>query len=253
MSSRHAVVLSLLLAAVTSACASAQAWNEEEEQNEAALSEEASAEYNAFAAVVRGAGGKLHPGGTATVLGIRGLDKRTMATHDTRSAKAFDDLVVVLEKNGKVHRLAASTHPWETRGVPGVPDVDRDGMSDVGMIRPGLYLAKGRGADRGRVGGLPAFDVSAAPSGSGLLPGWRDVNHDGVFDDEERTRSETRRDTLSAVLFHRGGDGAPAAVGCQVFDAAEMNELIAAVGGPSASFNYVLVDARTIDVDALPR
>lgn len=198
-------------------------------------------DYTTWEPLVRAAGATPHPGGLVTVLGIRGRGLEG-ERHDATSKEAYDDTFVVLKPDHTAIILAGSTHPFQARGVSGVPDVDGDGALDVGRIRPGQYLAVGRGNTR-LVGGLPAYDVVTFDGRDGRLPGVRDTNHDGVFDAEESERSLGRNDGLTAVLFHHGDKGAPAVVGCQVLSAASMKTLIRAVGGAATKFHYVLVDA----------
>jgi hypothetical protein len=214
---------------------------------EAEAAQKEDAAFSAWSAFVTRNGGKVATG-RATVIGIRGVSFER-AKHVARTDRVFDDLFVVLGLGRKVVRLPGSTHPWE-RTAKGVPDADGDGSPDVGMIRPGEYEAIGRGPTR-LTGGLPAFDVVVA-NGSGRIPGFRDVNHDGDFDEAERAASIARGDVLTAVLFHHEGDGAPPAVGCQVFAKDPMQKLVAAVGGASARFHYVLVDGSEIDPSTLP-
>lgn len=207
------------------------------------------AAHEAWAAVARSAGGHVHANGWATVIGVRGL-ARDRSTHDTRAQRTWDDLFVVLTRDGHARELDGSTHPWELN-AEAATDANGDGVPDVGMVRPGEYVVIGRGTTR-LTGGLPAFDVTR--NGSGALPGFRDVNHDGIFDAAERETSIARKDMVTAILFHRAaGGGAPVAIGCQVFDEPTMKTLIDAVGGPSARFNYVLVDASALDLAKLPR
>jgi hypothetical protein len=187
--------------------------------------------------------GLVRTKGRGIVIGVRGrsLDG---TLHEVTSQHAFDDLAVVLPADGGPSVfLEASTHPFEREGVAGVPDVDQDGARDVGMIRPGRYLAKGRGARL--TGGHPAFDVTT-PEGSGALPGIRDTNHDGVFSAEEDDASTRRGDRITAILFHRADGGAPPAVGCQVFSPEGIDRLTELVGGRAATFDYLLVEAGSI-------
>jgi hypothetical protein len=192
-------------------------------------------------------GGGAPARGTVTVLGLRGLSSSGDA-HATKYARAFDDTLVVLRADGTVARFAASTHPFELAGVPGVPDADGDHVADVGMIRPGVYDVAGR--DR-TIAGAASYAVTQ--HGSGKLPGWRDTNHDGVLDDDERAASERRSDGLTDVLFHQGEGDAPPAVGCQVLPASAIRAFTTAVGGPRARFRYVLVDMTGRDTASLPR
>lgn len=194
-------------------------------------------------------GGLTPEVGTITVLGLRGL-ATDGTNHPTAFAHAFDDTVVVFAKDGRsVLRFAASTHPFELRGVPGVPDVNGDHVADVGMIRPGVYDVAGR--DR-QIAGVASYAV--AQRGNGRLPGWRDVDHDGILTEGERAASEARSDGLTDILFHQGdGPAAPAAVGCQVLPGASIRGFITAIGGPKAKFRYVLVDVTSRDTSTLPR
>ena len=192
-----------------------------------------------------GGGAPAH--GTVTVLGLRGLSAAGDA-HATKYVRAFDDTLVVLRADGTVARFAASTHPFELAGVPGVPDADGDGVADVGMIRPGVYDVAGR--DR-TIAGAASYAVTQ--HGSGKLPGWRDTDHDGVLSDRERAASERRGDGITDVLFHQGEGDAPPAVGCQVLPANAIRAFTTAVGGPRARFRYVLLDMTGRDAASLPR
>lgn len=181
----------------------------------------------------------LVPGTRPIVIGLRGI-ARDGSLHDTITTPAYDDVIAVLRPDGTVLELPASTHPWFTDSAH-APDADGDGVPDVGMIRPGRYRAEPRPASRD-LAGAPTFHI-LAPTGSDRLPGWRDTDHDGTYDDAERAASELRGDALTAVLFHQGGAGAPPAIGCQVLDATSLRAFVTAVGGRNARFDYVLVDA----------
>lgn len=203
--------------------------------------------YQAYAALAK-EGGLAPTPGSITVLGLRGLSTEGVV-HPVSYTRAFDDTLVVLGADGHTAvRFAASTHPFELKGVPGVPDVNGDRVADVGMIRPGVYDVAGR--DR-KIGGNASYAVTQ--NGEGRLPGWRDVNHDGVISEQERTASETRKDGVTDILFHQGEGAVPAAVGCQVLPARSIREFASAVGGDLAKFRYVLVDMTGRDPSALPR
>ena len=238
-------LLPLVVVAVGCASSDESSGDSSETSAGAALSSEA---YRIYGELAREGGAAPAPG-SVTVLGLRGLSDQG-EVHETHYAHAFDDTVVVLRADGTVERFAASTHPFELDGVPGVPDVDGDRIADVGMIRPGVYDVAGR--DR-TIAGQASFAVTLHATGAGKLPGWRDTDHDGVLTADERAASERRTDGLTDVLFHQGEGGAPAAVGCQVLPASSIGAFTKAVGGARALFRYVLVDVTGRDVSGLPR
>jgi hypothetical protein len=206
--------------------------------------DEALATSDAYADLVTALAGEVHRGGLVTVLGVRGQDVLG-ERRETSATRAYDDHVVVLDLDGRAWMLPAATHPWERTSTQ-APDVDRDGAGDVGMIRPGVYLASARPASR-NIAGSATYHLTVAGRSDDRIPGWRDTDHDGVHSPAEQSASEARGDALTAVLFHRGGAAAPAAIGCQVLDEQAMRQLTELVGGPRASFNYVLVDASALD------
>ncbi len=175
------------------------------------------------------------------VIGIRGRDVKGRL-HDTQVARVLDDTLVVLTPDKRAVVLAVSTHPWETEASD-VPDVDRDGRGDVGMIRPGKYVAVRREASR-NIAGAPTYRVTTA-AGSDRLPGWRNTDHDDAYSAAERAASESRGDVLTAVLFHQAGAGAPPAIGCQVLDADGIRRLATETG---SRFDYLLVDANDEEI-----
>jgi hypothetical protein len=246
----RAFILCLSLAALGVACAGAdESGSQDDLELQAEVTIAGTAEHEAWAAFIRNNGGHVHPGRMATVVSLRGFSvERTR--HEVRSERVWNELFVILTTDGRAVLLSGSTHPWEAASKS-APDANADGVPDVGMVRPGEYLARGRGTAR-LTGGLPAYEVMST-AGSGFIPSYRDTNHDGTFDSQEVARSKERGDRMSSVLFHRsGGGGAPAAIGCQVFDEAAMGEVVAAVGGASARFNYLLVDASNLQDASIP-
>jgi hypothetical protein len=245
------LALAMALAASSFACASADdaSGSQDDFELQAEVAVTGTAEHDAWAAFIRKNGGHVHPGGRATVVSLRGFSSERIR-HEVRSERVWNELFVILTTDGRALLLSGSTHPWESASKS-APDANADGVPDVGMVRPGEYLAHGRGTER-LTGGLPAYEVMST-AGSGFIPSYRDTNHDGVFDSQEIARSTTRGDRMSAVLFHRsGGGGAPAAIGCQVFDEAAMADVVVAVGGASARFNYLLVDAANLPDASIP-
>jgi hypothetical protein len=234
---------SMLVVAALAGCAAPAASDEAVADDPAALGSDA---YRLYADLAAEGGAAPSPG-AVTVLGLRGLSIDG-TKHATRYGHAFDDTLVVLRADGSVERFPASTHPFEREGVPGVPDANGDGVADVGIVRPGVYDVAGR--DR-TIAGAASYVVTQRASGK--LPGWRDVDHDGIITETERAASERRKDALTDVLFHQGEGGAPAAVGCQVLPASAIRAFTTAVGGPRARFRYVLVDMTGRDATSLPR
>lgn len=195
--------------------------------------------YAHYSRIIEANGGQVNPDGQPTVLGLRGLSRDGTA-HDTTSSRQYDDTFVVLTRdaggNPHVREFHGATHPGQ-RGSTSAPDVTGDHVGDVGMIRPGNYNVVPNGAH----GGNASYHVRTE-GGSGRLPGWRDTNHDGRFSDAERTASQNRGDTLTAVLFHQGGTTAPRSIGCQTLAPNEYQQFIDTLGGPRARFNYTLVN-----------
>jgi hypothetical protein len=172
------------------------------------------------------------------VFGVRG-QAVDGSMHEVRSVTRYDDTLVVVTSDGWVRTFLGSTHPFVAASRQ-PPDADGDGLPDVGMIRPGRYHATARPSARD-IAQLPTFSVLTAMRAQ-EIPGWRDTNHDGVFDDAERAASMARGDFLTAILFHSGGPGAPEAIGCQVQPPSGFRRFVAVVGGATAEFEYVLLD-----------
>ncbi len=196
-------------------------------------------QFRHYEQIVKDAGGQIRPG-ERHVLAIRGLD-RNGQVHDGRSSHAMNESYAVLWKdaqgNGHVRTFAGSTHPGQTRSSLS-PDVNRDGVGDVGRIRDGTFRAVANGDHNGAA----SFHVRTQ-GGSGRLPGVRDTNHDGVFSDAESRASAARGDTLGEVLLHRPADnGNVRSIGCM--NVADWGGFVAAVGGRGASFDFTLVDAN---------
>lgn len=184
--------------------------------------------FDDYAAIVEASGATVNPGGQTTVVGLRGA---SIAAH------VFDDTFAILTPDHRVLELAGSTHPWESSSTQS-PDVDGDGVGDVGTLRPGEYRVVPRSSAQ-NILGIATYHVTMA--GSDRVPGWRDTDHDGVISDAEREASEARGDTLGAILFHAEGPGGPSAIGCQVFSPDTQKQLVARIG--AHTFDYVLVDA----------
>jgi len=190
--------------------------------------------------------GVLIETGKTTVIGKRrGSLARSMT---------YEDTLVVFRADGTIVRFAATTKPAQMPNPSSstVPDVDKDGRKDLGIVRPGVYRAVGDVTF-----GLPGHERTAfkivTEEGEGGLPAWRDLSGDGVFSSSERTTSEERGYTISGIYIHYGfdpagttvGDGTyvgPWSVGCQNVLYDELDAFVEAVGGAKATFRYAIVD-----------
>ena len=122
------------------------------------------------------------------------------------------------------------------------PDVNHDGVSDVGMINAGEYSVVPHADHAGNT----AWAIHTV-GGSDSLPGVRDTNHDGVYSAAERQASETRTpqpDTLGGVLIHQGGTDVPWSLGCVNMSQNRdvYPQFIQAVGGHDSSMKLVILD-----------
>lgn len=161
------------------------------------------------------------------VLGVR--------SKETRVAKAFDDVMIVKVPGKPDVTFAASTHPWFQHSAAAT-DADRDGVPDVGMLKPGRYRARRAGTHFG----APKFAVSQT-NGKAAVPGWRNTNHDDVYGEDEIAASDRRGDLLTDILVHAAGEGSLPPIGCQVLSPDDMNALAKLVGN---DFDYELRDAE---------
>lgn len=185
------------------------------------------------------------PAGKVTVVAKRrGSDARS---------EQYQDEMVVFRPDGTIARFVATTKPAQmpSPGSSVVPDVNGDGRKDLGIVRPGIYEAKGN-----EWFGIDGYERRAfrvlTTSGSGALPAWRDTSGDGVFSAKEKQAAEQLGYKITGVLIHYGfapngttlGQDTyvgPWSVGCQNVPYAELDRFIQAVGGASASFTYAIV------------
>lgn len=127
-----------------------------------------------------------------------------------------------------------------------------DGRRDLGVVRPGIYEARGN-----EDFGLPGHERDAfrvyTTDGKTALPAWRDTSGDGAFSAAEKTTSETKDHRITGILIHYGfaPNGTklgkdtyvgPWSVGCQNVMYADLDAFVAAVGGASAKFTYAIVE-----------
>jgi hypothetical protein len=179
------------------------------------------------------------------LLGIRGVRLFGLRTHVVRSEPSYDDAFVLLDAlaAGSVLEFRGASYPYQTTSRAAV-DLDRDGQPDVAMIRPGLYLLERLPAP---FHGRRALQVKTH-DGGGIVPCYRDLNHDGYFSPEEIAKAlsaqhgpQVLTDVGAAavgILFHPGFDMGMSSIGCQTAPQDAVMALYEA--GP---MDYLLVDA----------
>jgi hypothetical protein len=183
-----------------------------------------------------------------TVLALRGMNADG-ATHDTTSVSRYDDTMVVLSRdaqgNPQVTTLAGSTHPGQSTaqvgGSVGVPDVDKNGAADVGMLDAGEYKLVRR-ADHN---GAEAWDVRTLAN-SGVVPGARDFDQDGKYSAVERGVSNALWLTMTGVMIHQGAANVPQSAGCLNLssNSTVYPEFVKALGDSKESRKLVVLDAN---------
>ncbi len=186
-----------------------------------------SATWNHYADLVRKNGGAVNPGGQPTVLGLR--------KKNGGASSNYGDTFVVLHKNGKVEKFTGSTRPGQSSSSMAT-DGNRDGVGDVAMIRPGNYQAVANGSH----GGMPSFHVRTK-GGSGNIPTFRDLNHDGFYSAAEKRYSVNHGLKATEILFHVGGSN-PSSIGCMNLTPGNMRDFIRSVGGSNSRFNFTLAN-----------
>jgi hypothetical protein len=124
------------------------------------------------------------PGGLELMLGhyptlvaLRGSYPSATRSHRAIHAPRYDDTFVSVGLDGHPQVFRGATHAYQltSRESP---------KGAVGSIRPGLYRIT-----LVQKAPVPIFHVTL-PSGSGDLPCWRDIDHDGVISEAEAEQSK---------------------------------------------------------------
>jgi hypothetical protein len=206
-------------------------------------------QYEHYRRIIETRGFKLDPD-APTVLALRGLSSDGLS-HATESSTTYDDTMVILTRDAAgdphVQVFSGSTHPGQRTasvgGSTGVPDVagadggDRDGRADVGLIVEGEYDL----VPRGDHNGAAAWDVRLG--NSGVLPGFRDTNHDGEFSATERAASASRNDMLTDLMSHQGGANGPQSLGRVNLSSSDYSRFVQAFGGENERGKPIVLDA----------
>lgn len=173
------------------------------------------------------------------LLGIRGAAPFASETHPMRHVPAYDDAFVLFHADGKTAPLVfpGATHAYQKNSKES-PDVNHDGVGDVGSILPGRYLMKPA------AGKYPVF-VITTPDGSPQIPCVRDIDHDGIPEADMGYFA-------TGILFHCGYD-APAdsdhksSIGCQTANIRRLEMLASAAKGYDG-IDYELRTAESLIV-----
>lgn len=189
----------------------------------------------------------LPVGDKPMLLGIRGLKLGKTEPHEVKSHSfRYDDAFIFLvPEDNAAYTFAGSTHPFQRRSDES-PDIDEDGDGDVAMIRPGFYHVERMDPERLLVRNT---------DGTARIPAYRDFNHNGLFEPEEKARAlEITRGRYAtpemglfatAILFHAGkGFGS---IGCQTAPARHI-----ALLHDHAPFDYMLMEAENVLAMATP-
>lgn len=125
----------------------------------------------------------------------RGVKLGAIATHENIASPGYNDTGILLYRGGQ-QLFPMSSVPYQTNSRES-PDVNGDGVGDVGCIKPGRYVLTDKGIQP-----YPVF-VLTNPDGTDKIPCARDLRHDGKLDHEGPPIY-----TATAVLMHTGIDGA---------------------------------------------
>jgi hypothetical protein len=154
------------------------------------------------------------------LLCLRGVRPLAVQTHDLRHVPEYDDTGVLLYPEDTPLVFPMASHAYQARSKLS-PDVNRDGLGDVGSVRPGRFVLHDLGTAE------CIFHVKL-PNGSARLPCWRDFDGDRFLSPEEMAASEAARagaqvgddgTWADSILLHGGLDSPPDArhrysIGC---------------------------------------
>jgi len=223
--------------------------------------------FNYWKEIVLKAGGTISPEASKpTVLGVRGANVHsgTPVLHN-RSYRAaigkpwYNDFVVVLKNGTASHPL-----PWNTRpSGPASPkwdawkkgfgvDVSRPkhGHKDVGMLRPGNFVATYEAPKPGRYGGIRVWRIGDTGKGKGRNSslGFRDRSGDKHYDAGDVAHAEKYNVKTYSILFHTGVGSA----GCQTAHRRTYKKFQEAVGPNSFYYTLVIAGATPALVVSTP-
>ena len=175
--------------------------------------------------------------GKTVILALR----KPTNTKANRGHGVYDDRMIVLRRNNgtlQASEFACNTEPSGQYGFGGEKhdtgvDVNRDGKVDQGRLQAGTYHYEPK---PGGFLNAPAFRCRSNQTAQ------RDVNQDGDFNERDGPLRIDPAGVGRTMYVHRGGDDNTWSAGCQTVQKSHYDAFLRAVGGPNASFSYVLVD-----------
>jgi hypothetical protein len=170
---------------------------------------------------------------------LRGVPPFAIEAHPNVARPGYNDAGILVYRGGQ-QVFPMSSVPYQTNSRES-PDVNHDGVGDVGCIKTGRYVLTDKGIQP-----YPVF-VLTNPDDTDKIACSRDLRHDGQID-----HSGPAVYLATAVLMHTGADGAqlvpPSAhtssIACQCANVRWlqfMRERARATG--SGVIDYVLIDA----------
>lgn len=168
------------------------------------------------------------------LIGIRGVRPNEPETHRLVIRATYDDTFVLLDADGLFAPVMfpGSSHAYQLNSRAS-PDVNHDGVGDVGTILPGKFVLTEC------AGKYPVFTVTL-PNGDENLPCTRDLRHDGTEQEGPYT--------ADSILVHWGYN-APAdsdhksSIGCQTLDGQWLRLLHDRCAKHGGKADYVLITA----------
>ncbi|HEY0463188.1 MAG TPA: hypothetical protein VGC79_03220 [Polyangiaceae bacterium] len=176
------------------------------------------------------------------LLALRGVELRGNQTHPVLSVPRYDDAFVLLTRVDSTigtREFVGATHPYQrSTNAAGTPDVNSDGLRDVGTIKPGSYLLR---RQEHKPPGHPSLQLVKLDGKDGI-PTFRDTNHDGTISGPEFEPPLLATEVLLHPGFstNQNGKSVPySSIGCQTAKVEDVQAV-----AEHALVDYLLVDAR---------
>lgn len=171
------------------------------------------------------------------LIGVRGWNYQTNATHPLIIAPKYDDSFCLLMPNGEDEILFfGASHSYQFNSKAST-DTNHDGIGDVATINFGTYLMTDlTGSQK-----YPVFSITL-PNGNGNIPCLRDIHHTGNPDTPS---------TADQILFHWGYNAAAdsihkSSIGCQTTDLPNLITMHTKAKNYGGKIDYVLTSAENV-------